>query len=146
MVLAGRVSVGQAWGQVDHRLLALGGSAATRGVAPGAAVGTSRALAGLDLRVMPLRDLSWPLAWIYWLEDVQLTTGIEGGAVGGATLSGAAGQGRYGAFGLSGGLLFTVDGLGLIPGQLGLTVARPLWASQGIPKDPQLLVRWGQEF
>ena len=146
VVLAGRASVGQAWGQVDHRLLALGGSGATRGVAPGAAVGTSRALAGLDLRVMPLRDLSWPLAWVYWLEDVQLTAGIEGGAVGGATLSGAAGQGRYGAFGLSGGLLFTVDGLGLIPGQLGLTVARPLWASHGIPKDPQLLVRWGQEF
>lgn len=146
LVFAGRASFGQAWGEVDHRLLALGGSAATRGVAPGAAVGTSRALAGMELRLMPLRDLSWPLAWIYWLEDAQLTAGVEGGVVGGATLSGSAGKGRYGAIGLSGGALFTVDGLGLIPGQLGLTVARPLWASPGVPKDTQLLVRWGQEF
>lgn len=150
VVLAGRASLGQAAGDVDHRLYSLGGSSAMRGIAPGVVVGRQRALVGLELRTLPLRDLSLPLGWVYWLDEVQLSAGLEAGWSGQASLadeSTAFDQSFY-AVGWTAGALVVVDGLGTIPGMGGVTLAQARWQSASFaePAPLQILLRFSQEF
>ncbi|MCB9793462.1 MAG: hypothetical protein H6741_12135 [Alphaproteobacteria bacterium] len=153
LVLATRASAGLALGEVDHRLLALGGASAMRGLPANLAVGRQRGLLTLQVRTLPLRDLSLPLAWLYWLDEVCVHGGLELGGVRQATvledgaLDPEALRETYGAAGWMAGVLVTADGFGAIPGQLGVTVARAEWGTAGLPEAPvQVLLRFGQEF
>lgn len=150
VVLAGRLSLGQAVGDIDHRLYSLGGSSAMRGIPPGVVVGRQRVLAGFELRALPFRDLSVPLAWIYWLNQVQLHAGLEAGWSGQASLAedSSAFDGHYAALGWTAGALVLVDGLGTIPGMAGITLAQGRWQSPGFlePAPVQVLLRFSQEF
>ncbi|MED5372779.1 MAG: hypothetical protein VX899_17305 [Myxococcota bacterium] len=148
IVLAGTLSGGVTTGQVQHRLLSLGGPMLS--VPPGRVVGQSRAVAAAELRVLAAKNLSVPLLWLYWLDEVQLTGGLEAGVVHHASLVDA-GQisalgGQYEAIGARGAVLLTMDGLGAIPWTCGMTVGVPLSASAGLEAGPQLGVVLGQNF
>ncbi|MCP4808395.1 MAG: hypothetical protein GY913_06195 [Proteobacteria bacterium] len=152
VVFAGRLSGGVATGFVEHRLLSLGGSSALRSLPPSSVLGHQRGLVSGELRVRPVRNASIPLLWLYWLDEVQLTGGVEGGVVGAASplvdgelvdpeLSGTAW-----VLGGTAGVLVTTDGLGVIPWTVGATLGVP-FASQGVGlAGPQLYLRLGQEF
>ncbi len=149
VALAGQVRGGLASGFVEHRLLSLGGSSALRSIPPGAVLGHQRGLARLELRGRPVKNASVPLLWLYWLDEVQLTGGVEGGWIGQASELDEAGElidptlsGTWLRYGATGGVIFTLDGLGVIPWTVGATVGVPL--SQIGP--PQVYLRLGQEF
>jgi hypothetical protein len=99
---------------------------------------------------LAFKNLSVPLAWLYWLDEVQITTGLEVGAVGQASVM----QGgeidtltsQAQALGCTGSVLLTLDGLGAIPWTVGAMLGVPLW-SEGLPKSaPQLGLTLGQAF
>ena len=149
VVLGGQVRGALASGFVEHRLLSLGGSGALRSVPSGAVLGHQRALGRVELRTRPVKNASVPLLWTYWLDEVQLTAGLEGGWIGQASelsdegeLIDPATTGHWFEYGATGGVLFTLDGLGVVPWTVGTTVGVPLsW--QG---TPQVYLRLGQEF
>ncbi|MCB9760690.1 MAG: hypothetical protein H6739_12680 [Alphaproteobacteria bacterium] len=154
VVFAGRLSVGLASGEVDHRLLALGGNSALRGLPANVVVGRQRALAAVQVRTMPFRDLSIPLLWLVWLDEIQIHAGLELGAVRQATVLDEGGvdpaqlRSTYAAGGWMVGVMFNADSLGAIPAQMGLTVARAEWQSTPFldPAPVQVLLRFDQEF
>ena len=149
LALAGQVRAGAASGFVEHRLLSLGGSGALRSVPAGSVLGHQRGLARIELRARPLKNASIPLLWLYWLDEAQLTGGIEGGWIGQASELDTDGElvdptlsGTWAEVGLTGGLLLTLDGLGVIPWTFGATVGVPL----SVDGSPQVYLRLGQEF
>jgi hypothetical protein len=148
VVFGGALSGGVALGEVQHRLLSLGGAMSS--LPPGLIVGQRRAVAAGELRILAFKNLSVPLAWLYWLDEVQITTGLEVGAVGQASVM----QGgeidtltsQAQALGCTGSVLLTLDGLGAIPWTVGAMLGVPLW-SEGLPKSaPQLGLTLGQAF
>ena len=136
-VFAVRARGGLAFGDVDHRLFSLGGSGNLRSIAPGLIVGTDMAMGAVELRLQPLRNASVPLAWVYWLDEVQLNAGAELGTVEGVA-----------AAGWTAGVRTTMDGLGAVPWTWGFTVAKPLWQQPVFETDSplQVYLRFGQEF
>ena len=89
------------------------------------------------------------MLWLYWLDEAQLTGGIEGGWIGQASELDTDGElvdptlsGTWAEVGLTGGLLLTLDGLGVIPWTFGATVGVPL----SVDGSPQVYLRLGQEF
>ena len=106
-------------------------------MAPGLVVGTDMAMGALELRLQPVRNASVPLAWLYWLDEVQLNAGAELGTVAGVA-----------AAGWTAGVRTTLDGLGAVPWTWGFTVARPLWQQPVFEEEAplQVYLRFGQEF
>ncbi len=140
-------------GRVSHRLLPLGGSSAMRSLPASAVVGQQRALVGAELRLVPFRDLSLPLLWLYWLDEVQLTGGLEAGVLSGGTRLSEAGEHvdpslgqSFTLVGSTASLLLVSDGLGVVPWTFGATAARPVWTSTELDQGWQLYLRFGQEF
>ena len=139
LAVAGRVSGGLASGDVEHRLLGLGGSGAVQGLLPSAAVGQRRAVGSLELRWQPVRFASAPLPLV-WLSDVQLHGGLDAGLLDGAIdASAACARGacpsRAQAVGWTGGAAFVGDVFGARPTLLGVWLAGPAWTSA-----PQLVL------
>lgn len=148
VVFAGAVSGGLALGEVQHRLLSLGGPMSS--LPPGLIVGQSRVVAAGELRVLAFKNLSVPLAWLYWLDEVQLTGGLEVGTVRKASV---VEEGEIGALssqaqalGATGSMLLTMDGLGAIPWTVGVVLGVPIW-TEGLPESaPQVGFSLGQAF
>jgi len=144
----GRVSGDLATGDVLHRLIPLGGGSALQAVTPQAVVGERRALFKSELRWQAVRFASVP-GPLVWLSDVQLSGGLEAGALGadGASCPDNDSSCAWRATGWTAGLLFTGDLFGVRPTHLGATVARPLtWSHDELaPSDfPQIYVRLTQ--
>ena len=140
LVLASRASLAIADSDVRVRLLSLGGPAAVGGLPFGTAFGTRRATLTTELRAVPLRNLSVPLA-LLWGTELQVSAGAEVGSIG--TPTGP----EHGA-----GLTFGVSGVGDVfgakPYLLGVTIGVPVWWTDGV--DPgtgsQISLRWTQDF
>lgn len=140
---ASRASGGVATGDVEHRLLGLGGGGAVQGLPYNAALGNGRLVGGTELRVEAMRHASVPLPLLWWA-DTQLTLGLEAGQLW---------TGRpeeiSRAVGWVAGVGFVGDVLGARPTLLHLTFARPVWwepeplVTGGFP---EVYLRWDHPF
>lgn len=79
-VLVARAKAGWASGDVEHRLLTLGGATDVRAFAVDAAVGNGKVLGGVEYRWAPLRGLSVP-GPLLWGSELQLSPGLDAGRV-----------------------------------------------------------------
>jgi hypothetical protein len=107
-------------------------------VTPQAVVGQQRVLLKTEVRWQAIRFASVP-GPLVWLSDVQLSGGLEAGALNadGPVCPEPDGQCRWRATGWTAGLLFTGDLAGVRPTQLGATVARPLtWSHDALAPGP----------
>ncbi len=135
------VSGAIARGDVDHRLLPLGGPVALRSLPTGTAIGTRRAIGLAEYRVAPIRGASVP-ALLAWGTELQLSVG---GEVGTGTVDGAA----VSAAGVTAGLGVVGDVFGMQPQLMGITAAWPVWADglDVVPDAiPELYLRFWQPF
>ena len=149
VAVVGSVSGTMAEGDVLHRLIPLGGGSALQAVTPQAVVGERRVLGKSEVRWQALRFVSVP-GPLLWLSHVQLSGGLEAGALtaDGASCADAV-RCDWRATGWTAGLLFTGDVVGVRPTHLGATVARPLtWSHPELAPGsaPQLYVRLTQAF
>lgn len=140
---AARISGGIAQGEVEHRLLPLGGTSALRSLPPSLVIGTRRAVAQAEIRAAPVRGASVP-AGFAWGTELQVTAGAE---IGTAWVD----EQAVHAAGITTGLAVVGDVLGMQPELIGATVAWPVWFEgfelpQESPRLPEISLRWWQEF
>lgn len=117
-VLATRLRAGWAGGEVEHRLLTLGGADAVRSVREDEVVGTTRGVATVEYRWSVIRDASVPLP-LAWISEIQLAPGFDVGAVDADSLH-TAGGATLGVYGI-------LDVFGARPTLLGVVAAFPVW-------------------
>ncbi|MSQ04044.1 MAG: hypothetical protein EXR71_19515 [Myxococcales bacterium] len=122
-VVATRLRAGWAGGEVEHRLLTLGGADAVRSVREDEVVGTLRAVGNLEYRWSIIRDASVPLP-LAWLSEVQLAPGFDVGAV--------EADGAHTGGGATLGLYCILDIFGARPTLLGVVTAFPVWPDPGL--------------
>lgn len=140
---AGNVQVGIARGDVDHRLLPLGGEGGLRSIPAALVVGTERTLVRAEYRVAPIRNANIPLLLLFGRE-LQLSGGVELGT------AWEGGQPRTAA-GATAGTSVTGDWLGFDTAMMGITAGVPLW-TEGFVIDEakahpvEWHLRWAQEF
>lgn len=148
VALAGRLRGGLATGNVEHRLLPLGGGDGVQGLAAAEVVGRQLVLANAELRVQPIRFASIP-APLLWLSDLQLGGGVDVGLVGNAVGEGISADGaQRTAVGWTASAGGAGDVLGAQPAFLGVWVGGPLWASDpALASGPlQVYLRINQPF
>ncbi len=147
LVLAARVGAGLAEGQVEHRLLPLGGSDALRCMDADLLLGRERVLAMGELRVAPLRHVSVPLL-LGWLDEWQVSLGVEAGRLGGVRENGEFDGQELRALGWTAGSSVGVDVLGAKPTLMGVLAAQSLrtWPSLAEPPPTRLYLLWWQAF
>lgn len=140
--LVSRVDLGLAQGEVEHRLLPLGGPDGLRSISTTAALGSHRGLLQSEYRVAPIRGASVP-ALLAWGSSLQLSVGGELGLL-------HTENGPIRAAGLSTGLGVVGEVFGMEPQLMGLTLGWPLAVDGGdlepSPGSPQVYVRWWQSF
>ncbi len=149
LAFAGRVSADLASGDVEHRLLSMGGGGALQGVTPQAVLGEERLLAKTELRWQAVRFASVP-GPLVWLSHIQLNAGFEAGRLSADGISCLLDVPCvWTATGWTGGVVLTGDVLGVRPTLLGATLAGPLtWNAPELAPTgfPQLYVRLTQAF
>jgi hypothetical protein len=138
-ILAIRGKGGWASGDVEHRLLTLGGADDVRSIAEVAVVGNTRVVGNLEARLAVLRYTSVPLVGLAWLSEVQLAPGIEAGAVW------RDGQ-RSSAVGTTLGVHGVFDGFGARPTFFGVNLSYPLRTEGFAATGAQLFVDFEQAF
>ena len=79
-VVALRTRAGWASGEVEHRLLPLGGADAVRSVGETEVIGNQRLVANVEYRWAMFRDASIPLP-LAWLTELQVVPGFDAGVV-----------------------------------------------------------------
>jgi hypothetical protein len=141
-MLALRLTTGVASGQVEHRLLPLGGGGALRSLPEDLVVGNVLLCGNLEYRATLLHHLSVPLG-IGWLSDVQLVPGVEAGQL--WRTDATVGK-SYAATGVSLGGFVVVDLLGADPTLVGLTLARPLVLSHIATEGFQVYAEFEHPF
>ncbi len=138
-VAVGRVRGGLASGDVEHRLLSLGGSGGVQGLPPAAFLGSDRAIASGELRWLALHNVSVPIP-LAWISEVQVSGGAD---IGTGSRDGV----RVAATGWSAGLGFVADIVGADPNFGGIWLAGPAWTTDDTLSDGlQLYVRISQPF
>ncbi len=137
-VFAVKAKAGWASGEVEHRLLPLGGGGDVRAIPEAAVVGNVRVGGSLEYRLAPLRNASVPLP-LLWLSDVHLSPGIDASAV-------WRGEERYTAVGAAMGLHVVTELLGVQPNLAGVTVALPIWSDGVEPEGPQVYIDFAHAF
>lgn len=151
VALAGQARVGRSWGEVEHRLQVLGGVANLRSVPANMAVGEAKLVTRGELRVAPLRHVSVPLGFA-WLDELQLSGGLEAGLMSGAILDSSYGEtppdGWVSALGWTAGSFVVLDILGGQPALAGLVLAGPVAAEPSFVSEvsPNLYLLWEQAF
>lgn len=147
LAVAGRVRGGVATGDVEHRLLPLGGSDGVQGLAAATAVGRGLLVGNAEVRLQPIRFASLP-GPLLWVSDLQLGAGVDAGVL--ADAVGGAGElaERATAVGWTASLGGTGDLLGAYPMLLGLWVAGPIGVQpETLGTAPlQLYLRMRQAF
>jgi hypothetical protein len=151
VALAGEARLGRSWGEVEHRLEVLGGVNNLRSLPAELVVGDAKLVTRGELRVAPLRHISLPIG-LGWLDEVQLSGGLEAGVMQGAIIEASAGlspaDGWVRALGWTGGGFVVVDVLGGQPALAGLVLAGPLAADPSplATGGPMLYLLWEQAF
>lgn len=135
-VLAVRGKAAWASGDVEHRLLTLGGANDVRGLPVDAALGNAKLLGGAEYRWAPLRGLSVP-GPLLWGSELQLAPGVDVGRV-------WRDGGEHTAVGGTLGVHTVVDLLGARPVFSGVTVAWPIAGEEG--EGAQLYVEFDRAF
>ena len=137
---------GLAHGEVEHRLLSLGGNQALLSIPPGLAVGNRLVVSAAEFRYQILRGASIPLPTV-WLADVNLSLGLEGGHLQSqCTLPTPC---SWSALGFRSGLSFVGDVFGVRPSMLGIWFGQPLWISHSMEANTppmQWVLRLTQPF
>ena len=125
-------------GDVEHRLLSLGGSGAVQGLPAGAVVGNRRAVGSTELRWLALNNAAVPIP-LAWVSQMQVSGGLDMGTSDGGAST---------AIGWSAGLAFIAEIVGADPNFGGIWLAGPIWTSgQATSGDGlQLYVRISQPF
>ena len=137
--LVTRLGAATARGDVEHRLLSLGGLGSLRSLPACFETGTGRLTVATELRWAPIRHASIP-ALIVWGSELQLTAGAE---LGGVWREDA----WHTAAGVTAGASVLGDLLGVDTSMIGVTTGWPVGAwGLDAPQRPQLFVRWGQAF
>ncbi|MBT3222223.1 MAG: hypothetical protein HN348_24385 [Proteobacteria bacterium] len=140
-VVVGRLGGTIARSDVPHRLSDMGGAYALRSLPIGLALTEKNALALVEYRWAPLRNVSVPLL-LAWGSELQLTAGMEAGI---GTSEGE----LVDLVGATAGIAGVGDVFGAEPAMIGFTAAWPIQA-QGIDVEmgpvPELYLRWWQEF
>jgi hypothetical protein len=135
--VAGSTSVGWMRGNLEHRMLGMGGSGGLHSVPSSEVLGRRRAAVAGEYRVLAGRNLSLHVPF-WWVTDVQLSAGVEAGWLDSGELldpmEGVLGVG--GTFGIS----VVADTLGIRPALGGITFSRLLWQEPVFYADPQVLV------
>ena len=146
LTLAGRAKVGLASGDVEHRLLNLGGTGAVQGLPYNAAVGNQRLITSGELRWLPIQHASVPLP-LMWASTMQLSGGLDAGAIRRSSTLDTSAPPEL-ALGWSFGLAFVADILGADPNFGGLWLAGPLDGEGTLPSpdELQLYLRISQPF
>ncbi|GDX80222.1 hypothetical protein LBMAG42_20330 [Deltaproteobacteria bacterium] len=137
-VLATRLRAGWASGDVEHRLLPLGGADGVRAAGEREVLGNERVVANVEYRWAVVRDASLPLP-LAWLSEIQVVPGIEAGASQRdqeASLSTA--------FGADLGLYATIDVFGARPTLFGAVLAFPI--DTPAPLVPQVYFSFDHAF
>ncbi len=137
-VFALKGKVAWASGDVEHRLLPLGGGSDVRAVPEAAVVGNLRLDGSFEYRVAPLRNASLPLPFL-WLSDVHVTPGVDAGVV-------WRGEERSAAVGAALGVHVLTDLFGVQPYLTGVTVAMPLWTDGVETEGPQVYIDFAHAF
>ncbi len=139
-VLAARARLGWASGEVEHRLLPLGGASAVRSVPDAAVLGNQRIVGNLEYRWAALRDLSVPLP-LAWLAEVKLVPGFDAGAV---WADGVAAP-EFAA-GATLGVYTVLDVFGARPTLVGAVAAFPVAVAPVASPEPQVYFSFDQSF
>lgn len=137
-VIGVRVKAGWASGDVEHRLLTLGGSGDLRAVPVNEALSNERVEATIEYRWTPVRHASVPLP-LLWLSEVRVVPGVEVGA-------GWRGDQRFAAVGADLGLYWIADNLGALPSLLGVSFGYPLWSEGYDPQGLQFYIDFEHRF
>jgi hypothetical protein len=139
---AARVVGAVATGDVEHRLLTLGGTGDVQAIPEDRVVGDRKAGGAVELRWNAIRNASVPLP-LLWASDMQISAGVDQGVL-------WSDDGRFDAVGWTGGLFFVGDLLGAQPAGIGAWVAGPLvWAPDDLVagrEELQLYIRLNQAF
>ncbi len=125
-VFAFKAKAGIATGDVEHRLLPLGGGGDVRAIPEAAIVGNQRIDATIEYRWAPLRNASIPIA-LAWVSEVHLSPAIDAGVA-------WRGDTRATAVGGALGVHTLLDILGAKGSLVGVTFAAPLW-TDGVETD-----------
>ncbi len=134
-----RLKGGLASGDVEHRLLALGGSGGVQGIPAVAMVGNDRVVASTELRWLTLHNAAVPIP-LAWISELQLSGGLDLGTTSRDGL-------RTSAAGWTGGVAVVADILGADPNFGGIWLAGPAWVSDpALAEGLQLYVRISQPF
>ncbi len=117
-MLATRGRLAVASGEVEHRLLTLGGASGVRGLPADVVLGQQLVLLSLEDRATPIFGLSVPVG-VGWLSALQIVPGVDAGVL-------WRDQQPYLAVGAAGGLWAMVDLAGARPTLAGVTIAAPV--------------------
>ncbi|MDP2316077.1 MAG: hypothetical protein Q8P41_24485 [Pseudomonadota bacterium] len=126
-VFAFRAKAAVATGDVEHRLLPLGGGSDVRAIPEAAVVGNERLEATIEYRWAPLRNASLPLP-LLWVTELHLTPALDAGVL-------WRGNERHAAVGAAFGGHIMTDLLGAKGSLAGVTVAMPVWADSATIED-----------
>jgi hypothetical protein len=134
---AGSTSLGWMRGNLEHRMLGMGGSGGLNSVPSSEVLGRRRAAVAGEYRVLAARNLSLHVPF-WWITDVQVSVGVEAGWLDAGELMAP----LEGVIGLGGtlGLSVVADTLGMRPALGGITFSRLVWQEPEFYEDPQVLV------
>lgn len=139
-VFATRLRAAWASGDVEHRLLTLGGSDSLRSVPAPVWVGNERITGQLEYRAAVLRDVSLPLGF-GWLSELVLVPGVEiGVAWRDGELAPAA------ATGVTAGVYLLVDVLGARPTLFGVSAGLPVAVATIPTNEAQIYISFDYAF
>ena len=146
-ILALRAKAGWASGDVEHRLLTLGGPGDLRSLPADLYLANQKLVANLEYRWAVFRNAQVPLP-LLWLTELQIVPGVEYGF--GQTNDST----QFSATGATLALHSITDTLGVRPTLFGVTLAAPLWSfGRNVPDaaleflpDMQLYIDFAQGF
>jgi len=158
VVLASRINAGLAATDIPQERLTFGGALGVRGIADREVQTNLQGVASFELRFVPVQRMGIPLAALTWIEDLQVTVGLDAGvgveqpldAEGVAVAD--AGLTRVGAVGATVGIGAIVHNFGVAPGAINLTLGLPALRfgfdapdnRSGLPFE--LYLSWGVTF
>lgn len=137
-VFALKGKAGWASGDVEHRLLPLGGGNDVRAVPAAEVVGNVRIDGTIEYRSAPLRNASIPLP-LLWLSDIHVSPGLDVGAA-------WRGETLHATVGAALGVHVLTDFLGAQSNLTGVTVALPLWTHGFEASEPQVYIDFAHPF
>lgn len=139
-VFATRLRAAWASGDVEHRLLTLGGSDSLRSIPSPVWVGNQRLTGQLEYRAAVLRDVSLPIGF-GWLSEVVVVPGVEAGVVW------RDGEPRpAAATGVTAGVYLLFDALGARPTLFGVSAGMPLAVTTIPMNEAQVYVSFDYAF